>query len=848
MLTDTVPQTSTINLTAWFTYNPSGTLYKIIDPNGQPTWFTYNASDEKITMIYSDHTQFQSWTYDDAHNLASRTTVNGETQSFTYDNRNRKVTMRWGNNADWANFTYDDVGRLLIVINANSTVSRAYDAAGRLYWDRQNITGLGIRDVRYEFNADGSQTRLYVVNTSYDYRFTYDAMGRFEKIFALGLTNPVWQYTYDPASNETARLNLYDGVAQTYTPRDALNRMTRRDIKKGATTISYEAYTYDAMSRLRSVAREDGKTDSFTYYLNGELNAAQYGATTSPTPTPTPAPTPTPTPTPTPSSQVATPRLNPSGGSTCSHSLSVTISTTTTAAQIRYTTDGSTPTSTHGTLIAGSSGTVTLSLGHVFLQAMAFKSGMTNSAVQSGDYAYDCGQLPPPAPEAPDTIRTVAYYLDKAGNRTSVTDTVYGNTSYTPNNFNQYTAVTGSTITNGPEHEISAYQNVSYTYINDEHLTTASDGTNTYDLKYDALGRCVKRTLNGVTTYYIYDGEKPILEYDAAGTQVGWNVYGKGIDEILQRMALGTAYFFQQDHEGSVTHLTNVSGNVIEKYRYDAFGAPTTIYSAGTYNNRFKFTGREYNSTFGFYEYRARAYHPGLGRFMSEDPKGFVHRVNLGTAPADWSFSAHPDEAEFNLFRYCGNDPADFTDPMGTYGEGSGWSPDQWKSFAEAQQKAANQLQIASAKIDNALQTGKDSKVFKAESKAFEKAFGNGSGTAENMAKISATYKQMVTALRDDGSKGYVANATTAAEIARQKLNPKVIGLGRQNGKTIWINVDHRLFGSQSALSWTAGHEAAHNVGGFGDFAYKWEANYENLTSEQRLANPDSYMDFATSR
>jgi RHS repeat-associated protein len=671
VLTDTVPQTSTINLTTWFVYNPSGTIYKIIDPNGQPTWFAYNASDEKVAMLYSGQTQSQSWVYDDVHNLASRTTVNGETQSFTYDNRNRKVTMRWSNNADWANFAYDDVGRLWVAANANSTVSRAYDAAGRLYWERQNIADFGIRDVRYEHNAEGNQTRLSVLNTNYDYRFTYDGMGRFEKIFAPGLTNPVWQYTYDRASNETARLNLYDGVAQTYTPRDALNRMTRRDIKKGATTISYEAYTYDAMNRLRSVTREDGKTDSFTPYLDGQLNTAQYGATPAPTATPTPTPSPTPTPTP---GQVATPTFAPNGGdvSGCAYNYTyyVTIQSATSGALIRYTTDGTTPTPTHGTQIANGDRAVFTVAGHTTLKAMAYKSGMTNSSVRSADYYFhrDCGQ----GPTAPDTIRTVGYYLDKAGNRTSVTDTLYGNTSYTPNSLNQYTAVTGNTITNGPEHEISAYQNVSYTYINDEHLTSVADGTNSYDLKYDALGRCVKRTLNNnVLTYYIYDGEKPILEYDSAATQVGWNVYGKGIDEILQRIAYGTGnYFFQQDHEGSVTHLTDTSGVVIEKYRYDAFGLPTiyspggTVRSTTIYDNRFLFTGREYAATyrstyvsaFKFYEYRARAYNPTLGRFMSEDPKLF-------------------DAGDYNLFRYCHNDPIDMTDPMGLETNMAGFSP-----------------------------------------------------------------------------------------------------------------------------------------------------------------------------
>jgi len=235
--------------------------------------------------------------------------------------------------------------------------------------------------------------------------------------------------------------------------------------------------------------------------------------------------------------------------------------------------------------------------------------------------------------------------------------------------------VTGSTINNGNEHEVSSYKGpndahlVNYTYINDERLNSVTSGANTYYLAYDALGRCVKRTLNGVTTYYVYDGEKTILEYNSGGGLVGWNLYGKEIDEIIERGAYGTDnlwhwYFLQQDRNGNVTHLTNYGTTVtaVEKYRYDAFGKPTiynssnTQLSASAYNNRFLFTGREYAATFGFYEYRARAYHPGLGRFMSEDPKLF-------------------DAGDYNLFRYCHNDPVDFTDPMGLEINWSGAGP-----------------------------------------------------------------------------------------------------------------------------------------------------------------------------
>jgi len=279
--------------------------------------------------------------------------------------------------------------------------------------------------------------------------------------------------------------------------------------------------------------------------------------------------------------------------------------------------------------------------------------------------------------------RSVRYNLDYAGNRTSVNDSQTGFSAYSPNHVNEYNQVGNDAVTNGTNHELTSYQTNSYTY-KDERLTNVSSGTNGYDLAYDALGRCVKRVVNGVIKYYIYDGDRPILEYGVLGNLRGKNLYGKGVDEILMRYDptitpspspapdLRT-FYYQQDHEGSVRYLTDGSGNRIEEYRYDVFGTPTIydvanpshVRTSSIVSNRFMFTGREYSALFGFYECRARAYHPRLGRFMSEDPKLFVRGIPLGKTPDDWSFAARPDEAEFNLFRYCGNDPIDFTDPMG---------------------------------------------------------------------------------------------------------------------------------------------------------------------------------------
>ena len=81
------------------------------------------------------------------------------------------------------------------------------------------------------------------------------------------------------------------------------------------------------------------------------------------------------------SSQVAAPTFNPPA-STYASAQAVTISTTTSGASMRYTVDGSTPTSTTGTLY---SSPVSISA-TTTLKAIAYKSGMTDSTVTTGTY------------------------------------------------------------------------------------------------------------------------------------------------------------------------------------------------------------------------------------------------------------------------------------------------------------------------------------------------------------------------------------------------------------------------------------------------------------------------------
>lgn len=84
-----------------------------------------------------------------------------------------------------------------------------------------------------------------------------------------------------------------------------------------------------------------------------------------------------------PGAVVAAPAFSPGGGSYTS-AQSVTITTATSGASIRYTTDGSTPGATAGTLYSGPVNIATTTT----LKAIAYKSGLADSPVSSATYTF----------------------------------------------------------------------------------------------------------------------------------------------------------------------------------------------------------------------------------------------------------------------------------------------------------------------------------------------------------------------------------------------------------------------------------------------------------------------------
>jgi RHS repeat-associated protein len=185
-------------------------------------------------------------------------------------------------------------------------------------------------------------------------------------------------------------------------------------------------------------------------------------------------------------------------------------------------------------------------------------------------------------------------------------------------------------------------------------------GSNFYWFWHDPLGRCVKRWLGngsrvptGPITYFYYDGWNLVQEGPNASTADRLYVHGGRVDEIVASKLGGQWYHHHYDARGHCILLTNSGGAIQEQYDYDAFGMPYFYNAAGTslgnfggVGNRFLFTGREWLKDLRVYDYRNRVYQPELGRFLQPDPIQFK-------------------AGDYNLYRYCHNDPVNKNDPLG---------------------------------------------------------------------------------------------------------------------------------------------------------------------------------------
>jgi RHS repeat-associated protein len=183
-----------------------------------------------------------------------------------------------------------------------------------------------------------------------------------------------------------------------------------------------------------------------------------------------------------------------------------------------------------------------------------------------------------------------------------------------------------------------------YTYDIENKLVEVRKAGMLAQYAYDALGRRMSKTMNGVAKHYRYNVDNLVLEMNGNDSVVADYTFGPGIDNPLEMNRGGSVYFYVKDGLGSVTALASESGNVCHEYAYGVFGKIISE-SGDNVENCFTYTSREFDRETGLMFYRARMYNPQIGRFISEDPIG--------------------SEGGINLYRYSRNCTTNYIDPDG---------------------------------------------------------------------------------------------------------------------------------------------------------------------------------------
>ena len=541
-------------------------------------------------------------------------------RSFTYDSLSRLLTAT-NPESGTISYTYDLAGNVLQKTSpaanqtgsAVTTISACYDAlnrpTGRAYSAQVCQNGqlpAGTAAITYSYDAgtNGLGQLSSVIDQAGSASYTYDALGRLtaEQRTTNGISKSV-SYEYNLDSSVKV-IHYPSGAAITYTPDSAGRTLSATDIANGINYVTGATY---------------GPDNSITGFVNGNngtfigiANAFSYNK-----------------------------RLQP-----------VNISATTPSQQKVF---------AIGYDFHVGNGTTGSDNGNVW--------GITNfkDSSRSESFTYDAlNRLASAQTAGTDCTATLvdghtknwgdSYAYDAWGNLLSKTPTKCGgeNIAGTMNTKNQplgYTAGATSTF----NYSFDAAGNLrndgvlTYNYDAENRIT----GANGFTYTYDADGNRVKKS-NGTTgTIYWYAAVGVIAETDLAGNNAKEYIFFNG-NRVARKDSNGQVFYYFSDHLKTTAVITDSVGNIKSESDFDPWGVERRV--VDSFNNAYKFTGKERDPETGFDYFGARYYGSNIGRFVTPDWAAKAVAV---------PYADYGNPQSLNLYSYVKNNPTTLVDDDG---------------------------------------------------------------------------------------------------------------------------------------------------------------------------------------
>jgi RHS repeat-associated protein len=611
-VTQPLLQGSSTPFTTRYNYDENGNLRVVIDAKGRPTEHVYDALNRRIRTILpaapidlngdgllgSGETSVITTTqtgYDELGRRISETDASNRTKRYGYD-----VLGRLRHVIDYAGqatrFDYDELGNQLSQTDANNrATSYTYDNAGRrltrtLPLGQQELLGYddaGNLASRKDFNGrvttfgyDAMNRLRYRVPDSSlsepTIEFTYNANGQRETMRdATGTT----VYGYDGRGQLSAKQTPFGTLSYGYYPNGSLKQMW----SSNANGVNV-SYGYDTLKRLQTVTDANLGNTNYTYDEVGNLKSVAYPNNIK--------------------HQYTYNALN-------RLDLLIDRSPTNTIINCwKYRTTG-----------AGQRTWVEefdkRTAWYTYDNLGRLKTETVTGSIQDGKNG------------------TVTYGYDNVGNRLTRSSSLPGVTNQALG-YDANDRVTGDTHDNNgntksaPVSQPSAINSQQVLGTDDydsENRLKQRTGTNgsVVRLVYDGDGNRICEIVGGQVKSYLIDDRNPtgyaqVVEEIVNGSVNHTYTYGHNLisqDQLDPVTNTWHATFYAYDGRGTVRFLTDETGAVTDTYTYDAFG--TLITATGSTNNRYLYSGEQFDPNLGLYYLRARLMNPLTGRFWSMD-------------------------------------------------------------------------------------------------------------------------------------------------------------------------------------------------------------------------------------
>jgi RHS repeat-associated protein len=476
----------------------------------------------------------------------------------------------------WTNWTYDEAGNLASLTEALGTPEEKitryeYNNAGQ----KQAIIKPDGTKIHHEYDPLGRLSAVFASDNSFSYLYSYDKNHNLIEV-RDGITNQVTQRCYDKNGNITSE-QIGNGLTMQFSY-DRLGKLTLQILPdQSSIATSYDSLHMKTVSRLSP----EGKI-LYTHTYNCYDQSGNILSSGKP------------------------------------HGLGETIFSYDSNDRIKnwesvdtawfqtltYDTIGNLIQSNYNDPL----GSITSNFIYNDLYQLRSESGIANHTYET-DSLYNC--------------------INKDGN------------PYNVNSLNQLLHQSDIDYTYDKNGNLIASGEKRYSYDAYDRLLSVTEGEQRVTYSYDAFNRRLSKTAscsnNSITTLYLYQDQNEIGACNEEKNLIELRLLGLGKGaEIGAAIALeldGKLSIPIHDNNGNVVGLLDSSGNILESYRYSAYGVGQIFNAPGEKIadsiNPWRYASKRCDPETGFLYFGRRYYDPATSRWITADPAGFEARPNL---------------------------------------------------------------------------------------------------------------------------------------------------------------------------------------------------------------------------